>query len=675
LIGRENEVSVINKHLEETTSGKGSILLIGGEPGVGKTRLGEEAIAWGYRQGLLPLIGHAYEERGTPFVTSAEILEDVARILPPDMLKNALGNTAAEIALLLPDLRRQFPEIPEPAALPPGQQQRFLFNAVLEFLTRLSRSCPLVLMLDDLHWADDSSILLLEHLAPHLQRLPILMVVTYRDVESDMSAPFKRALAQLSRQSYAKLIPVQRFSRDDVVSLLTTMGAPDPPPQMVDAIFHETNGNAFFVQSVFRHLSDEDRLFDTEGQWLSSLDTESLAVPDSVRLVTSRRIAKLSRPTQELLAIAAVLGLRFRLNVLEAAAPERESMVDSIEEADAAQLIRQSIGGRNLRYEFVHALARQNLLSSLSAPRQQQQHLKNAEAIQASYRKNPDRRAADLAYHLVEAGNLADPKQVIHWSAVAGNNAMKTAAFEEAAHYFSTAIAELGDEMVNEGADEAKEQKADLLHTRGAAQLSLGRKDSFLEDLEAAYDQYAELRLGEKAARVAADISYIHVWNGEPDRVYDQVTRALQLLGDEETPGRCQLLSAHGMAHTMGREPADAERSHDAAVKLARKLGGEQLLADILQNQALSNWQRLGGEIQEQPAHEAAAMRRKAHQEWNLGHCLWMEKSGLVFQGRFDEAERIDQELTPIAERNEDFGSMGCQALMSSTIAQARGDL
>jgi predicted ATPase len=250
------------------------------------------------------------------------------------------------------------------------------------------------------------------------------------------------------------------------------MGAPDPPPQMVDAIFHETNGNAFFVQSVFRHLSDEDQLFDSEGQWLSGLDTESLAVPDSVRLVTSRRIAKLSQPTQDLLAIAAVLGLRFRLSVLEAAAPERESMVDSIEEADAAQLIRQSIGGRNLRYEFVHALARQTLLSSLSAPRQQQLHLKIAEAIQASYRKNPDRRAADLAYHLVEAGNLADPKQVIHWSAVAGNNAMKTAAFEEAAHYFSTAIAELGDEMVNEGADEAKEQKADLLHTRGAAQLS-----------------------------------------------------------------------------------------------------------------------------------------------------------------------------------------------------------
>jgi hypothetical protein len=667
LIGREKELAVIDRVLDEAAGGKGSILLIGGEPGVGKTRLGEEAIVQGQRRGLLPLVGHAYEERGTPFVTSTEILEEVTRLLTPEMVRNALGQTAPEIALLLPDLRRQFPNIPEPVDLPPEQHQRFLFNAVLQFLDRLGRSCPLVLLLDDLHWADDSSSLLLEHLAPHLQRQPILMVVTYRDIEADMSEPFKRTLAQLSRQSHVKRLSVQRFSRDDVCSLLSTMGAPDPPPPVIDAIFEETNGNAFFVQSVFRHLDDEGRLFDAQGHWLPDIDTQTLAVPDSVRLVTSRRIAKLSQPTQDLLATAAVMGLRFRLRELEAATERSESAIDSIEEAEAAQLIRPSVGGRDTRYEFVHALARQTLLSALSTPRQQRLHLEIAEAILASHPKNTGERAADIAHHLVAAGHQADAEQVARWSVVAGENAMKTAAFGEAVRYFTTAIEETEDDAV--------EAAADLLYQRGAAQLSLGRKKDFLSDLGAAYEHYEALGLGEKAARVSADICYIHVWDGQPRRAHDQVSRALHLLGDEQTQGRCQLLSAHGLAYTMGREPAAAESSHDAAVALARKLGGEQLLADILQNQALSNWQRLAGVAQERPAHEAAAIRRKSHQGWNLGHCLWMEKAGLVFQGRFDEAERIDAELSPIAERNEDYGTMACQKLMSGTIAQARGDL
>jgi hypothetical protein len=667
LVGRDKEREVIYACLDAAVSGKGGIVLISGEPGVGKTRLAEEAMAQGYERDMLSLVGHAYEERGTPFITSTEILEEVARVLPQNALRNVLGSTAPEIARLLPDLRRVFPNIPEPVELPPDQQQRFLFNAVLEFLTRLSHLSPVVLMLDDLHWADDSSILLLEHLAPRLPNLPILMIATYRDVESDMGEPFKRALAQLSRQPYVTRMPLHRFTREDVTSLLSTMGAPDAPQNVVGAIFEETNGNAFFVQSVFRHLAEEGRLFDAEGHWLTEIDTESLAVPDSVRLVTGRRIAKLSRDTQDVLAIAAVMGLRFRLPVLEAAVAARDSVVDAIEEADAAHLIKQSVGGRELRYEFVHALARQTLLTSLSAPRQQGLHMKIASAVEATYGADLEHKAADLAYHLVEAGSLADAEKVIHWSFVAGNNAMAAAAFEEAVHYFSTAIA------VADDRDE--ELQADLLHARGAAQLSLGRKQGFLEDLQLAYSLYEQKQTGEKAARVAADISYIYVWDAQPGQAFALVSRALELLGNEESPGRCQLLSAQGLAHTIGRQPARAERSHEAAVAMARKLDEPGLLADVLQNQALANWQRLCGEIQELPAHEAASLRREKNQEWNLGHCLWMEKAGLVFQGRFDEAEGIDEELNPIAGRNGDFGSLGCSALMSSTIAQARGDL
>ena len=173
--------------------------MIGGEPGVGKSRLGEEALALGRNMGLLPLTGHAYECRGVPFVTSSEILEEILQVLPADTLRNVMGNTAPEMAKLLPDLRRAFPGIPDAIELPVEQQQRFLFNAVLEFLKRLGRCTPVVMLFDDLHWADESSIALLEHLAPHVQKMPILVVATFRDVETDMGEPFKRALTVLSR--------------------------------------------------------------------------------------------------------------------------------------------------------------------------------------------------------------------------------------------------------------------------------------------------------------------------------------------------------------------------------------------------------------------------------------------------------------------------------------------
>ena len=666
MVGRSRERSLITQLMEQAKAGHGSVVLISGEPGVGKTRLGEEAIFQASHSGLIGLTGHAYEERSTPYITSSEILEEVVRVLPRDSLRNALGNTAPEIARLLPELRQSFPGIPQPADLPPEQQQRFLFKAVLEFLDRLSQSAPLVLLLDDLHWADESSILLLEHLAPRIQSLPILMVITYRDVEADMSDPFRRALTRLCRESYATVMNLDRFTEDDVAALLSAMGAPEPPRQVVEAIFSETNGNAFFVQSVYQHLAEEGKLFDDNGSWLSDLDAGALDVPDSVRLVTGQRISKLSKSTQEMLSMAAVMGLRFRLPVLESIMADPDATIDALEEAEAAQLIKPTAGGKDLRYEFVHALARQTLLDALSSPRQRRHHLKIANAIESS---SPDarRQAAELAFHLNEAGNSVDSSKLILWANKAGDNAMSAAAFDEAEYYFRMAIEAIDQEQ--------QELKADLLHKRGAAHLSQGEKGAFKADLQEAFEIYVGLGLGDQAARVASDVSYIYTWDAEPHVAFQLVSEALSLLGEEKTPGRALVLSARGLAFTMSSQPGSAEKSHNEAVALARKLNDPALLADTLQNQALGNWMRLGGRLLQEPAHEAAHYRRETNQEWNLGHCLWMEKAGLVFQGRFEEATAIDVELEPIAARNENFGAVGCSALMTSVIAQARGNL
>jgi hypothetical protein len=212
-------------------AGRGGIVLIGGKPGEGKTRLGEEALEMGLARGMLPLLGQAYEEQGAPFIVSTEIIEDIQRALPPEVLRNAMGDTAAEIARLVPDLRRTLPDIPEAPELPAEQQQRYFFNAMLEFTNRLAGACPLVYLLDDLQWADESSVQLLEHVAPHLPRLPVLMVITYRDVAADLGEPFKRALSRLSHQDYVTRIRLHHLGRDAVAGLLESLaGSPAPEP-------------------------------------------------------------------------------------------------------------------------------------------------------------------------------------------------------------------------------------------------------------------------------------------------------------------------------------------------------------------------------------------------------------------------------------------------------------
>jgi tetratricopeptide (TPR) repeat protein len=664
LVGRQAERDAIHKRLEAAREGQGSILLISGEPGIGKTRLGDEALRRGMEMGFLPLAGHAYEEQSGPYIVATEIIEEMTRILPSKFLRNVLGPAAPEIARLVPDLRLAFPDIPKAVELPAEQQQRYLFNAILELLGRLCQASPVVMLFDDLHWADQSSMQLLSHLAPQVVRLPVLIVITYRDSEMDMSEPFKRGLAILNKLSFVSRLALRQLSLEEVSRLLAARNGESAPEPLVQLIHRETQGNAFFVQSVFQHLIEEGVLYDEDGAWRSDVDIETLAVPDSIRLVTDRRFGRLGQEAQGVLEMAAVIGLRFRVKVLEAALPDRDTVPDAIEAAERAQLIKPSVSGSELRYEFVHALARQTLLSRLSALRLRRHHHTLVAAIEEVDADRLESRAADLAHHSIEAGELADSGSTLHWLLLAGDRARASAAMGEAVQYFDTALS-----LLHEAGSELE---ADLLQRRGAAQLSLGEKESFLADLLAAYAIFKALQNGKKAASVVLELSYMMVWNAEPAEAMDLIGEAFGLLSEEESDSMCRLLSAQGMAHSMANELAQAQRSHTAAVNIARKLDIPGLLAESLQNRALMQWLIVDGAI-ERSAHEAAAIRREQKQEWSLGQCLWMEQAGLVFQGRFAEALAIDEELPPLATRNEDYGSLAISAMMRGLAHQAGG--
>ncbi len=207
-VGRESERAEARRLLEGAVAGQGSVLLLGGEPGVGKTRLAEEVMLEARSRGCLALTGRRYETEGTPpFIPWVEIVERLATIVPKAAFREALGDAAPEVAKLVPELRRTFPDTPAPIELPPEQQRRYLFNSFLDFIKRGTQVTPQVVLLDDLHWADDSTLLLLQHIAQHASEIPLLLVGTYRDVDLEVARPFAKVLGTFTRQRLAHKMP------------------------------------------------------------------------------------------------------------------------------------------------------------------------------------------------------------------------------------------------------------------------------------------------------------------------------------------------------------------------------------------------------------------------------------------------------------------------------------
>jgi len=308
-VGRESELAELRQLAEGLRSGKGSLALVGGEPGVGKTRLCEEILAFARHEGFLALEGHCYEIEGAqPYLPWIESLEQVCRVVPSDQLREALGEEASEVAKIVPELRRMYTDIPQPIVLPPEQQRRYLFNSIQNFVVRLSEAAPLVWLLDDLHWADESSLLLLQHLVAHIATVPILIVGTYRDVELEVGKPFEKMLSQLVRQRLCERIALKRLSEDAVSELLSALGGAPAPASLVRIIYDETEGNPFFIEEVFAHLSEEGKLFNAEGKWRSELKVSELDVPEGVKLVIGRRLERLSEATPKIMRAAAVIG-------------------------------------------------------------------------------------------------------------------------------------------------------------------------------------------------------------------------------------------------------------------------------------------------------------------------------------------------------------------------------
>jgi DNA-binding winged helix-turn-helix (wHTH) protein/tetratricopeptide (TPR) repeat protein len=439
-VGRERERTQLEGGLENARLGRGGLFLVAGAPGVGKTRLADEVASLAHARGMAVIVGRCSEQDAPfPYLPFVEILEScVDRAANPERVRSLLGAQGPEMTRLLPKLRRILPDLEPPLELPPHQARRYLFTCFGDFLARFARTQPALLMLDDLHWADDSSLALLDHLVRRLSDLPLLIVGTYRDVELDLTRGFAKTLENLLRGRLLNPIRLKGLPRDDVAQLLRGLSGQSPPATVVGEIHAETEGNPFFVEELFRHLEEENRLYDAAGQFRAELKIGALEVPASVRLVVGRRLARLSDLTQKMLATAATIGRSFAFEVLQASTiSESDRLLEYIEEAEKAGLIFSSAESPETHLEFSHELIRQAVLSSLLEPRRRQLHLSVADAIELVYRDRLEDHCGELAHHCSAGGNA--PKAV-EYLLRAGQQAAQRFALHEAVVFFKRGL-------------------------------------------------------------------------------------------------------------------------------------------------------------------------------------------------------------------------------------------
>jgi class 3 adenylate cyclase/tetratricopeptide (TPR) repeat protein len=568
-VGREAERAELRRCLDQVTRGQGALVMIGGEPGVGKTRLAEELLLEARQRGNLAWTGHCYEMEGAPpYIPFVEILKAATRVLPPAALRETLGDSAPEVAKLLPELRRLFPDIPPPLELPPEQERYYLFNSMQEFMERSGRAQPLLLVLEDLHWADDSTMLLLQHIAQRLHEMPMLILGTYRDVELDVARPLARALQELTRQRLAHDLALKRLPQAGVEAMLRALSGQEPPASLVKAVYRETEGNPFFVEEVFKHLAEEGKLFNAQGRWHPGLSIGELEVPRGVRLVIGHRLERVCQECRRVLTTAAVIGRGFSFEVLEALGEvEADVLLDALDEAERAHLIASASGGPEARFTFAHELIRQTLLSGLSLPRRQRLHLRVAEAMERVYARTLEEHTGDLAYHFHQAGAAADADKTLRYLALAGDQAIRAVAYEEGAQLYQMAL-----EVLDRSRKPDEGRRCELLLALGEAQRRAGRYDRSKETFWSAANTARDLKRSDQLVQAAVGYGG-PVLVPVPDPVeIDLLEEALETLGDADSALRARVLARLSLAlyatDAWQREASVSQQAVDMARRI-----------------------------------------------------------------------------------------------------------
>ncbi len=325
-VGREAELRQMQQAYDAAVSGQGGLVMVVGEPGIGKTTVCEQLATYASMRGGRLLVGHCYEEGSLslPYLAFVEAMRSYVLDRDPEALRSELGSGAADVARIVSEVRDRV-QVGLRGASDPEDDRWRLLNAITTFLHNAASVQPLVIVLEDLHWADRGTLDLLLHVARNLEGARLLIVGTYRDVEVDRSHPLSATLGELRRVGTFARIPLRGLTVDEVHRMYEAIRGQATPWGQAEAVHRQTEGNPLFVQEVLRYLVEEGIVV-REGNRYVAQGGEGVGIPEGLRDVVGRRLSRLSEKTNQVLAIAAVMGREFRLDVLQQVAglPEEE---------------------------------------------------------------------------------------------------------------------------------------------------------------------------------------------------------------------------------------------------------------------------------------------------------------------------------------------------------------
>jgi class 3 adenylate cyclase len=501
-VGRAGELGVLKTAIESALDSRGGLVMVSGEPGIGKSRLAEEAGVYARLRAAQVLAGRCYEtEHIVPLLPFVEAIRAYVVREPPDDLLKELGDGASDVASLVSEVRQRLPDLPE-SGRPEGDETRhYLVESVSTFLLNAAAVHPIVLILDDLHWADAPSLRLLCHLARRLPDSRLLVIGTYREVEVTRGHPLTEALGELRRERGFEHLALGGLSPPEVHELLEALAErrlDESEATLAQALWQETEGNPFFLEEVVRHLLETGGARWEGGRW--SIDPSSLQglkIPEGIREVVSRRFSSLPPETKELLARAAVLGREFDVTVLgRMGGLDDDTLLAAIEEAADARLISEVAGSQGrAAYAFAQPVVRQTLYEQLSVPRRQRLHRSAAEAIETLHAAHLTPHQEALAHHYRWAGPT-EARRAIQCGIAAGEAALAAFAYDKAVQHWEGVL-----ELLEAAGD--TEGRAQLLGRVGELQFTTGiDPEGSVEYLERALRLYEGLGQDQPAAEM-----------------------------------------------------------------------------------------------------------------------------------------------------------------------------
>jgi DNA-binding CsgD family transcriptional regulator len=575
-VGRSAELEALRALMPRAEAEGRRVVLIGGAPGSGKSRLVREFAREAAVEDVLVLYGACDAVVRTPYGPFVEALDRLTRLSDPAELRDALGTAGGELIRLLPDLATAVEGLPPPVEADPDTERHRLHTAVTDLLTTISRRHPLLLVIEDGHWADTPTLLLLRHLARGAADARMLLLGTFRDTEADVPDTLSETLADLRRSDDVRRLRLAGLSEEDLTEFVRRAAGGDGGrggSELAHALGTLTDGNAFLVCELWRTLVETRVVEVAGGEIRLTKPLNALGTPESVREVVTQRLSRLAPRTVDLLELAATAGAEFELDLVRRAAGLTETeLLASVEEAVHHGIVEE-LPSRALTYRFTHELVRRALYDRLSGIRRAELHLAVGEALEGDG-EPPARVLLDLAHHFAAAAPFGGAARAVEYNQLAARAAIGALDFDEAAARLRTAL-ELGIESPLE--------RAEVLLELGLAAHRGGKAPDALEAFAATAEIARELGNSELLARAAVGYEEAAWRPGITDQaVVDLLEEAAAALGEQKSALRVELLGGLSRALDFRGLHERGAVVRASAIEMAREIGARPALATVL---------------------------------------------------------------------------------------------